>query len=112
MTMDFAGLIEGLPEADLPLDGVTGHMLRSEDGLAVFFHFEAEAVVPPHSHGAQWGTVLSGTIELTIDGVTRTYRPGESYHVGAGEVHSARIPAGTKVLDVFAETDRYPPKSS
>ncbi len=105
--MDYPPLITRLPQADVPLPGVEAYMLRSEDGLLVFFHFRQETDVPPHAHGAQWGTVLEGALTLTIGGQTRTYQPGESYSIAAGEVHSARIPAGVKVIDFFEEPDRY-----
>lgn len=110
MSMEFNELITQLPQADIPYDGVVGYMLRSTDGLLVFMHFTVESIVPPHAHGAQWGTVLSGSIDLTIGGVTKTYRPGESYSIAAGEEHSAVIPADTKVQDFFAEPDRFQPK--
>ncbi len=105
--MEFPALITRLPLADVPFPGVDGHMLRSPDGLVVFFHFKEETIVPPHAHGAQWGTVVDGALELTIDGVTRVFHPGESYTIRAGEVHSARIPAGTKAVEFFEEPDRY-----
>ena len=60
-----------------------------------------------YSHGAQWGTVLEGQIELTIGGETRTYGPGEAYNIPAGVLHSGKIPAGTKVIDIFEEPERY-----
>ncbi|MFC1961392.1 cupin domain-containing protein [Chloroflexota bacterium] len=110
--MEFSELITRLPQADLPYDGVVGYLLRSDDGLLVFLHFVEESIVPPHAHGAQWGTVLAGSIELTIGGVTKTYRPGESYSIASGEVHSAIIPADTKVQDFFEEPDRFQPKAS
>lgn len=108
--MDYPPLITRLPQADVPFPGVGAYMLRSEDGLLIFFHFTRETVVPPHSHGAQWGTVLEGEIELTIGGQTRTYRPGDSYVIGAGVEHSVRIQAGVKVIDFFEEPDRYRPR--
>ncbi|NPV67824.1 MAG: cupin domain-containing protein [Anaerolineae bacterium] len=105
--MEFPELITRLPLADVPFPGVDGHMLRSADGLVVFFHFRVATTVPPHAHGAQWGTVVDGTLELTIGGETRLYRPGDSYTIRAGELHSAHIPAGTKLVEFFAEPDRY-----
>ena len=63
--------------------------------------------LPPHSHGAQWGTVVEGQIEFTIGGVTKTYGPGDSYDIPAGVEHGAEITAGTRVIDVFEEADRY-----
>ena len=47
-----------------------------------------------HSHGAQWRTVLEGEFEFTIGDVVHLFNPGDSYHIPAGVVHSAKIPAG------------------
>ncbi len=110
--MDYPLLITRLPQAEVPFPGIDAYMLRSEDGLLVFFDFTRETIVPPHAHGAQWGTVLEGAIELTIGGMTRTYGPGDSYVIGAGEVHEGTIPAGVKVIDFFEEPDRYLPRRS
>ena len=108
--MPIADFIEKFPALDIPFpeDVVSTKALRSEDGLAVFFTFHKDLDLPAHAHKGQWGTVLTGEIELTIDGKTRTYRPGEAYSIPSGAVHSARIPAGTVVLDMFEEPDRYP----
>ena len=48
--------------------------------------------------------------EFTIGGETRTYRAGDSYSIPAGVEHGALIKAGTRVIDVFEEADRYPIK--
>ena len=111
--MPLPAFIEALPAPVLPFpeDEVRARAMRSDRGLVVFFTFLRDFDLPPHAHGPQWGTVLEGPgIEFTIGGVTRRYLPGESYDIPDGVVHSARIPAGTVVLDVFAEPDRYPLK--
>ena len=82
-------------------------MVRSDDGLVAFFTFLKDMELPPHSHGAQWGTVVEGQIEFTIGGETKIYRPGDSYSIPAGVEHGALIKAGTRVIDVFEEADRY-----
>ena len=87
---------------------VKSHAVRSDAGLVIFFDFVKDMVLPPHSHLAQWGTVLSGEIEFTIDGETRTLGPGAIYDIPSGVEHGAVIKAGTKVIDVFEEPDRYP----
>lgn len=110
--MDYPPLITNLPQADVPIPGATAYLLRSPDGLLVWFHFAEDADLPFHSHDAQWGTVLAGEIELTIDGETRLYRPGDSYFVPAGVEHGARIAAGTQVIDFFAEVERYVPRDA
>lgn len=108
--MQFPDFIMDLPALDIPFpdDVVQSRAIRSERGMTVFFTFHKEVTLPPHSHGAQWGTVVEGRIDLTVDGKTRTCRSGESYDIPAGAVHAARVAAGSKLIDVFEEPDRYP----
>lgn len=107
--MQLPAFIQGLPEHDLPFpaEAVTSHAVRSEDALVVFFEFRETCEIPPHAHGAQWGTVLAGHLDLTISDEKRRYGPGDSYSIPAGAVHSVLASAGAKVIDVFAEPDRY-----
>ena len=102
----FAGWIADLPEVDTPFTGLEGHMISGPHGQAVFFRAEREFEVPPHSHGAQWGIVVSGRLHMTIAGNSGTYEPGDTYDIGAGEEHSARLEAGTCVIDVFQDPHR------
>ncbi|WP_095589678.1 cupin domain-containing protein [Actibacterium ureilyticum] len=108
--MQFPDFIMGLPALDIPFpeDVVSARAIRSDAGLMVFFTFHQDITLPPHSHGAQWGSVIEGRVDLTMGGKTRSYRPGESYDIPAGTEHAARVAAGSKVIDVFEEPDRYP----
>lgn len=103
----YPDVIENLPEADIPMAGVRGKLLQSERGQVVFFEISATAKVPPHAHGAQWGVVLDGEMELTIDNDTRTYRKGDTYFIPAGVTHAATFKTRCRVLDFFADRDRY-----
>ena len=107
--MQFPEIITRLPEAELPLPSTTvkTHVLQSDRGQLVFFEILNTVEIPAHSHGAQWGTVLEGEAELTIGGDTRVYRPGNAYAIPAGTIHSAKLPAGAKILEFFEEPDRY-----
>lgn len=100
-----------LPEADVSFNGVRGWLLQGGTGSVAFFDIAPIGVVPPHSHGAQWGVVLDGEMELTIGGETRTYRRGDHYYIPAGTVHSATFKTRVFVLDFFAERDRYQPRT-
>ena len=106
----FPDLITGLPQANIPVEGVTGYLLQGEDCQVVFMVFDREVSVPAHSHGAQWGVVLAGRIDLAIDGEQRTYGKGDSYSIPAGVQHSATVHAGYADMTVFADRDRYGPK--
>ena len=100
-------IIAGLPEADIPFDGVKGRLLQGEDHQVVFFEIDPIGEVAPHSHGAQWGVVFEGEMELTIGDQTRTYRKGDRYYIPAGVIHSAVFKTKTWVMDFFADRNRY-----
>lgn len=99
-------LVDGLPSADM-----TAYLMQGVDTQVVFFELPAGAEVPPHSHGAQWGVVLDGRIELTIGDETKIRTKGDSYSIGDGEVHAAKVLTDAKVMDVFFEPGRYSPKA-
>lgn len=107
----FPKWMKELPEADTPFSDLEGRLLAGPQGQAVFFRAEKDFEVPPHAHGAQWGIVVSGNLELTIEGETRKYAPGDTYSIEAGETHGARLGAGTAVIDVFQDPDRYRAKA-
>ena len=48
---------------------------------------------------------------MTIGGDTREYRAGDSYNIPAGVEHGGIITAGSKIIDIFEENDRYPIKA-
>ena len=99
--------ILALPEPDVAFPGVQGRLLQGPAQQLVFFEIDAVGEVEPHAHGAQWGVVLDGTMEMTIGSETRQYTRGDTYYIPAGEVHSARFETRTRVIDFFAEPRRY-----
>lgn len=107
--MPYPDFIKAFPSIDVPFpdDVVQTAVVQSENGLVAFFTFLKDMELPTHSHGAQWGTVVEGEIEFTIGGETKVYRAGDSYSIPAGVEHGAQIKSGTRVIDVFAEADRY-----
>lgn len=108
--MDYPEFMAGFPglATPFPEDSVSTNAIRSDAGLVVFFTVHRDLEVPEHSHGPQWGALFAGRIELTVDGVTRNCRPGDVWDIPAGALHSARLHAGSRLMDVFAEPDRYP----
>jgi len=107
----FSEIIAALPEADIAFEGVSGRILQGESSQLVFMEIEPIGEVAPHSHGAQWGVVISGEMELTIDGETKTYRKGDYYFIPSGVVHSARFNSKVFVLDYFEDRERYKMKT-
>jgi len=95
------------PAALEPLHLVPGVRLHISHGTNLMLaHVELDdrAVVPTHSHPhEQAGTVLSGTLRMTIDGVATDCEPGVYYWIPGGVPHSAQAVNGPcTVLDIFS----------
>lgn len=68
--------IQTLPMADIPLEGVTAFLSRSETHQILFMQFDEDTILPEHAHAAQIGFILEGRIYFTIDGQLYTYTKG------------------------------------
>ncbi|MBA7568537.1 hypothetical protein ES708_10266 [subsurface metagenome] len=103
----FPEIITNLPEADIPIEGVHSYLFQGENQQFIFMSFENYVEVPEHSHEAQWGVILDGEIELTIDGKKCTFAKEDTYFIPKDVKHSARIRKGYKDLTFFNQKDRY-----
>lgn len=84
---------------------VTRYIYTGENLQVVEYHFPPEKTFPFHSHTdqEQMGYVVSGKIELTIDGKARTLTPGDWYHAPKTVEHGARtLEEPTVMLDIFS----------
>jgi quercetin dioxygenase-like cupin family protein len=91
-------------KAKKPAAGVEMRVISGERMMMVFFAMEAGAEVPVHAHShEQMGTVIQGSVELTIGQETRKVGKGEAYLIPSGVTHGARcLENGTEVLDLFS----------
>jgi len=103
----YPDFIRNMPEVDIPVEGVRGWLLECGSRQAVFFDIKPEAVVPPHAHCAQWGIMLDGEMDLTINGSTQRLGKGDCYFIPEGAEHSATFHSRVNVIDVFDSPDRY-----
>jgi len=103
----FPGRIKELPQADIPFEGCTAYLLQGENEQLLFMKFEKDVELPEHSHNAQWGIVLSGKIEMEIDGKKTIYQKGENYYIEEGVKHKGKIFAGYADITFFGQKDRY-----
>ncbi len=99
--------IKKLPKIKHSMEGVEGWLAQGKDFQIVFFAIEPTAKIPPHSHAAQFGTVMNGEMRLTIGDETRVYRKGDTYHIPEGVVHHAVFNSPVLAMDFFADANRY-----
>ena len=99
--------IRNLPEADVSISGLKAYLSQSDGHQILFMEFDEDVEIPEHSHESQWGVVLEGKVDLTIEGVKRTYTKGDRIFVPKGVKHSGKIHAGYADISFFNEQDRY-----
>ncbi len=102
----FPPFVDSWPEVELTYEGLTGRVLKSPLGLTIFMAADRDVLVPRHRHGAQWGIVLSGHMELEMGGVRESYGPGQSHYIPSGVDHEAMIYAGWRGLYIFDKSER------
>ncbi|MBT4364155.1 MAG: cupin domain-containing protein [Desulfobacterales bacterium] len=110
MNKVFPEPIRNLPEADIPLDGITAYLSQSDTHQIIFMQFEKDADLAEHAHAAQVGIVLEGKIEFVIDGEKQCFTKGDRYYIPEGVMHSGKIYAGYADITFFNEPDRYTTK--
>lgn len=83
--------------------GILGRTFWGDRLMLAFVDLDAYAVLSNHSHPhEQGGIMISGEMELTIAGESRTIRPGDMYIIPGGTEHSARVGSQpVQVLDIF-----------
>jgi len=107
----FPKAITTLPQAAIAFTGVKGWLSQAKDHQLVFMDIAPIGEVAPHAHGAQWGIIVDGEMELTSGGKKQIYRKGDRYFIPKGVVHSARFTTRTFVIDFFADKSRYKAKT-
>lgn len=111
MKVVFPEPIQSLPQADIPLDGLTAFLSQGENHQILFMQFEKDAELAEHSHAGQFGIVVEGQLDIVIDGEPHTFRKGDRYYIPAGVRHASRIHAGYADITFFDQPDRYALKS-
>ena len=99
--------IAALPAIAFHVAGVSGHSMKNAEKQVSFFRFEEGTVVPDHSHGAQWGYLVSGEMTLEIDGRIELFTAGDVYYIPAGKKHRTSFSRESFVIDMGDDPDRY-----
>jgi quercetin dioxygenase-like cupin family protein len=94
---------EGIPPRTLA-PGVTAKIASGERMMLSLVTLAPDAVVPMHSHPhEQMGMLVSGTMELTIEGETRALTGNGMFFIPGGVPHAAKAgPGGAVTLEAFS----------
>lgn len=86
------------------LDGISiKTLVHGRDTLMVEFRLSKGSVLPEHSHPfEQTGYLVSGMITLFIADSPFTMKPGDSWCIPSGAVHSAEINKDSCAIEIFS----------
>ena len=94
--------LDQLPVREI-FPGLKARLIHSERVSHSWVEIDAGARFPEHQHPhEQIVTVLSGELELTVDGVAHTLKPGVVFVIPPNVRHSGGSRTGCRVLDAFA----------
>ncbi|WP_169708711.1 cupin domain-containing protein [Trinickia terrae] len=83
--------------------GGRASFIHGERFSLAFWKLDAGAVLPLHRHPHEMApNVMSGAIELTVDGQTYRLNAGDTFVIPPGVPHSAVALEPSEVVDVFA----------
>jgi quercetin dioxygenase-like cupin family protein len=73
-----------------PIPGISGSVRSGVELSAALFRLEAGAVVPLHHHvNEEFGQVLTGSLELTVDTEVTTLVAGDGFLIPGNVPHAA-----------------------
>lgn len=82
--------------------GIIGKYVHSENMTIGFITIEKGAVLPSHSHIHEQTTqIISGKLEMTIDGIKQLLEPGSITIIPSNTLHNAYALTDCIVTDVF-----------
>lgn len=85
-------------------EGVVARVIGGEGVTLALIDLEPNAVVPEHSHeNEQLGVLIQGELTFTVNGETRTLKPGGTWRIEPHAPHSVAVgPDGAVAAEVFA----------
>ena len=83
--------------------GLRARLIHSDHVSHSWVDVDPGATFPEHQHPhEQIVSVLSGELELVVDGVTHVLKPGVVFVIPGNVRHSGGSKTGARVLDAFA----------
>ena len=94
--------LDQLPVREI-FPGLRARLVHTDRVTHSWVEVDAGATFPQHQHPhEQVVSVLSGELQLVVEGTTHTLKPGMVFVIPPNVTHSGASPMGCRVLDAFA----------
>lgn len=82
--------------------GFKGRFIHMERFTIAYWEIDAGSVLPLHSHIHEQTTeIIEGKLEMTCNGITKRYGPGEILTIPSNVEHSGKAITKCKLTDIF-----------
>ena len=105
-TASFPEFFDRLAKLDIP-DGSARAWAMTDRAQVLFYEVHEGGGADDLADAAEWGLILEGQVDITIDGVTTSYRKGDTYYIPAGVPNHKYNHPGVIGIDVFDQPDRF-----
>jgi len=90
-----------IPDREL-VKGIKGKYIHTANNTVGYITIEKGAILPAHSHMHQQITqVISGKLEMTIDGITQILESDSITVIPSNTIHNANALTNCIVIDTF-----------
>lgn len=107
MKENLPSIIKELPQVNIPIDRINGHLFQGISNQAVFFEAKAGTHIPTHTHAVEWGFVIEGEFEITIGNEKKIYRKGDTFFVPENVPHSGYFITNTISFHFLNDDDYF-----
>lgn len=84
------------------LPGFFAYMVHTDTMTIAHFHIKAGSILPEHHHiHEQVSNVISGSFEMTVDGLTQLGSAGTIITIPPNTPHSGRALTDCYIVDIF-----------
>ena len=94
--------ISKIPSREV-LTGFKARFVHSEHTTTAFWDIEKGAELPTHSHIHEQITIVTeGEFQMTVNNVTKIYKPGMLVIIPSNVIHSGKALTPCKITDIFS----------
>ncbi len=93
--------LKNIPESEV-VPGFHARFVHTDSVTIAHWRIEAGATLPEHSHPhEQISNMVSGELELTVEGTPHKLKPGKVLVIPGGALHSGRAVTDCQIIEVF-----------
>lgn len=104
---NFPKTVDKLKTGHLTSDTILCKFVQGDKSQVVFLEYKEDFHLPEHSHTDEFGVVVNGVLELTMDGETKNYYKGDMFYIPNGTIHSAWFKNEFAAMIYFDEPNRF-----